>query len=142
MKPNAKSVLLILLLTARVTSQATVDFYSSKPDHLWNRLYSGLFVRTGGGAVFDDLMDPMFVQDAKDFRTGESNAAATALLREFADNREALAQMTPLRRAMMQRDLLAMFHLVPRVAEGQREMTAEERAISARVWSGRSAMSR
>lgn len=131
MKLDSKFVLLILLLTARVSTQAAVDFYSPNPDHLWNRLYSGLFVRTGGGAVFDDLMDPMFVQDAKDFRTGESNAAATALLREFADSREALGQMTPLQRAVMQRDLLAMFHLVPRAVDGQREMTAEERNLCA-----------
>ena len=130
MNPSAKTVLLIALLAARLTSHAAVDFYSPNSDHLWNRLYSGLFVRTSGGVVFEDLMDPQFYHDGVHFRSGESNAAAVAMLREFAENRGAPGQVTPLQRAVMQRDLLAMFHWVRQAVQGQREFTPEERNLA------------
>ncbi len=106
------SILAIVIASACLSSHAAVDFYSADANHLWNRLYSGLFVRTAGGVVFDDLMDAHFSRETQQFRSGETNTAAIALLREFVENRDALGQVTPLQRAVMQRDLLAMFHFV------------------------------
>ncbi len=128
MKLIAKFIFLFLLCA---TCHGAVDFYSPDANHLWNRLYSRLFVRTGSGVVLDDLMDPSFVRDSPNFREGEVNAAAVGLLREFAGNRETLGQMSPLQRAVMQRDLLSLFHLVPRAVESRREMNPEERNLCA-----------
>lgn len=102
----------IAIAAACMSSQAAVDFYSPDANRLWNRLYTGLFVRTAGGVVFDDLMDSHFSRETQQFRSGETNTAAIALLREFVENRDALGRVTPLQRAVMQRDLLAMFHFV------------------------------
>jgi len=109
-----RCVLLALLAATCLTSHAAVDFYSPDANHIWNRLYSGLFVRTSGSAVFDDLMDPCFLRETQQFLSGEANTAAIALLREFVENRDALGQESPLQRAVMQRDLLGMFHWVQR----------------------------
>ncbi len=104
----------VLLAATCLTSHAAVDFYSPDANHLWNRLYSGLFVRTSGSAVFDDFMDPTFLRETEQFLSGEANTAAIALLSEFVENRDALGQESPLQRAVMQRDLLGMFHWVLR----------------------------
>lgn len=90
--------------------EAAIDFYSPDASHVWNRLYAGLFVRTAGDQVFDDWMDPIFSRETIHFLSGESNAKTLALLAEFAKDRDAHEGATPLQRAVMQRDLLAMFH--------------------------------
>ena len=128
MKLTAKLILLFLLCG---TSHGAVDFYSPDSNHLWNRLYSMLFVRTGSGVVLDDLMDHSFMRGSPNFREGEANAGAVGLLREFAGNRETLGQMSPLQRAVMQRDLLSLFHLEQRAVEGRREINPEERNLHA-----------
>lgn len=118
MKPILQAIgrrlLLIIAVTAAscLNSRAAVDFYSPDANHIWNRLYSCLFVRTSGSAAFDDLMDPTFLHETQQFLSGEANTAAIALLREFVENRDALGQESPLQRAVMQRDLLGMLHWV------------------------------
>lgn len=96
----------LLLAVSNPVAQAAMDLYSPDPGHLWNRVHDQLMVRTVAGVVVDDPLDPPF-------RMGEGRASpeqAVALLREFSADRKALAAMGPLRRALMQRDLLALFH--------------------------------
>ncbi len=107
---SALAVTAVVLGYACLDTQAEVDFYSPDANHVWNRLYSGLFVRTAGDKVFDEWMDPLFSRETDHFLSGDSNINATALLDEFVKDRGALAQATPLQRAVMQRDLLCMFH--------------------------------
>ena len=127
--PSKISVLLILLATTCLTSRAAVDIYSPDSNHLWNRLYAALIVREKDGEPLDDLIDAPFWFDTKHLLSGESNTRAVALLREFVENRDVLDKMSPLQRAVMQRDLLAVFHWV----SGKREKptdTAEQRSLA------------
>lgn len=132
---GAIALLLAFVLPAvgqELRAQRTGGIYSPDSDHLWNRLYSDLFVRTVGSHVFDDLLDPLFYRKDNHFLAGESNTRALALLGEFVGDRNVLAQMTPLQRAVMQRDLLAMFHWVhsaQRSQEREKLKTALARAI-------------
>ncbi|MGI8601759.1 MAG: hypothetical protein ACR2OZ_02035 [Verrucomicrobiales bacterium] len=121
-----RSVLVLLLAATCLTGQSAVDFYSPDSSHLWNRLYSGLIVRTKDGVVLDDLLDPPFWAATRHLLTGESHTNALALLREFAEDRDALRQMTPLQRAVMQRDLIAMFHWVEKTPMGLPDFTPEQ----------------
>ncbi|MEK6249838.1 MAG: hypothetical protein N2C12_16760, partial [Planctomycetales bacterium] len=80
---NALAVTAVFLSCSCLGSLGAVDFYSPGESHVWNRLYSGLFVRTAGDQVFDDWMDPLFSRETNHFLTGESNTKAVALLGEF-----------------------------------------------------------
>lgn len=122
------TVTLVLLSGSCFGTQAAVDFYSPASDHIWNRLYSSLFVRTAGDQVFDDWMDPLFSRETNHFLTGESNTKTIALLGDFEKDRNALAHATPLQRAVMQRDLFAMFHWA-RSFEKESENTPERKKL-------------
>lgn len=125
---NARTVTTVLLICSCLGTQAAVDFYSAASNHVWNRLYSGLFVRTAGDQVFDDWMDPLFSRKTDHFLTGDSNTKTVALLGEFEKDRNALGHATPLHRAVMQRDLLAMFHWA-RYFEKKSENTPERKKL-------------
>lgn len=126
---GALVVTAVLLACTCMGALGAVDFYSPKPSHVWNRLYSALFVRTAGEQVFDDWMDPLFSRETNHYLTGESNARTVALLGEFENDLNALAQVSPLQRAVMQRDLLAMFHWV-RYFEKSSENTPERKKLT------------
>lgn len=123
---------LALSLNCCFAAEPTVTFYSSDPAHLWNRLYAALMVRTTlDGIVQDDLLDPPLWSATKHLLTGESNRRAVALLTEFAHDRERLAEMKPIHRALMQRDLLGVFCWLMAGGYGpQRVHAPEHRALA------------
>jgi len=96
-----------------------LSLYDKDPHHLWNRLYAALMMRAPvgktqnrapeGKAQPPDLLDP---QSREVFLSGPGNTETVALLGEFVKSGPRPEVMSTLQRAVMQRDLLAIFHLV------------------------------
>lgn len=85
--------------------------YASDPHHLWNRLHRVLFVRKGPDGVeygFDQL-DPLLWLRTKYLLQGSSHTNAVAVLDEFLSAHGEALIRDPLKRAMLQRDLWAVF---------------------------------
>lgn len=85
--------------------------YNARPEHIWNRLYRHLCVReTAAGREFGyDSLDPLLWNETKYLRSGSSSERAIALLDEFISTRAERLINDPLKRALMQRDLWAVF---------------------------------
>jgi hypothetical protein len=85
--------------------------YDSAPAHLWNRLHCALFVRTTpkGEEYGLDELDPLLWGETKHLLTGSSYQQAIKLLDEFSSLNGAVLIADPLKRAMLQRDLWAIF---------------------------------
>src|SRR5204863_164615 len=78
--------------------------------------------------AFDDLIDPPFYTETTHLLSGEPHAAALALLREFTGDVATLREMSPLKRAVMQRDLIALVHWIAH-AKASPEQQALARAL-------------
>jgi hypothetical protein len=103
----------------------TVDIYDADKDHLWNRLHAALYVRlTTTRGPNEELvpqdhperhayeLDPMLWQQSRYLLTGPGHKPAVAVLDEFlAKNGEKVIK-DPLKRALLQRDLWALFDSV------------------------------
>ncbi|MDB6071693.1 MAG: hypothetical protein JWL81_2864 [Verrucomicrobiales bacterium] len=84
--------------------------YDKDPGHLWNRLHAALTMRAPEGKVQPpDLLDP---QSREVFLSGPVNTETVALLREFLKSNSKALGMSDLQHAVMQWDLLAIFHLM------------------------------
>ncbi|HEX8149700.1 MAG TPA: hypothetical protein VF591_21150 [Pyrinomonadaceae bacterium] len=86
--------------------------YDADPGHLWNRLYRSLYLRTArdGREFGRDEVDPLlWVGTSEHLLVGESYARASACLEEFVDARAERLVTDPLKRALLQRDLWAVF---------------------------------
>ena len=95
--------------TLQRTNPAPVAIYDNDPNHLWNRVHSELLVQPmEAKAAGRDLLDPLFKWQENPLRDADTSAKAVALLGEFV--KADAASMSPLQRAVMQRDLLAVFH--------------------------------
>ena len=91
----------------RAEAAPPVSLYDKDPLHLWNRLSPALIARAPEGKVVPpDLLDPPHFDL---LLAGSGNQEAVTLLGEFIKE-PAPGTMTPLHRAVMQRDLLAAFH--------------------------------
>lgn len=108
------------------------SLYDKDPQHLWNRLYSALMMAAPEGeSTPADLLDP---QSRDLLVDGAGNRVAVALLREFVMGGPRPETLSVLQRAVMQRDMLAVFHLVAhRDGPGVpgKAWTAPERELSA-----------
>jgi hypothetical protein len=85
--------------------------YDSRPGHLWDRLYRHFYVRTTprGAAFGYDSLDPLLWPETKHLRSGLSYKQAVSLLDEFLNERGERLVTDTLKRAMLQRDLWAIF---------------------------------
>jgi hypothetical protein len=85
--------------------------YDSNPDHLWNRLHRAFYVRTArnGEEYGHDELDPLLWAETKHLLAGPSHQQAIKLLDEFLSVNGAALITDPLKRAMLQRDLWAIF---------------------------------
>src|SRR5262247_2312887 len=85
--------------------------YDSNPDHLWNRLHRAFYVRTArnGEENGHDELDPLLWDRTKHLLVGPSHQQAIKLLDEFLSVNGAALITDPLKRAMLQRDLWAIF---------------------------------
>lgn len=94
-----------------VNGESVWNIYDPAPEHLWNRLFHLLYGRkTPKGAEYGrDSLDPLYWAETTYLLEGPSHEQAIQLLDEFlATNGETLIA-DPLKRAMFQRDLWAIF---------------------------------
>ena len=85
--------------------------YDSDPEHVWNRLYAALFVRTGpdGRQYGVDSLDIPYWANTRHLLEGDSQTRALAVLDEFLKKHQEKLFADPLKRAVLQRDLWALF---------------------------------
>jgi hypothetical protein len=95
----------------RASAAPLRDLYDPNPDHIWNRLYRGLFIRVGrdGREYGYDALDPLLWSETKYLLSGPSNKLAIKLLDEFLETGAERLIKDPLKRAILQRDLWAVF---------------------------------
>lgn len=85
--------------------------YDSDPKHLWNRLHETLFARTASDnkTYGLDELDLLYWRTTKHLLEGPSHPKALAILDEFIDSHGEKLIQDPLKRALLQRDLWALF---------------------------------
>ena len=86
--------------------------YDADAGHLWNRLYRSLYLRTArdGREYGRDELDPLLWWGTKEHLLGgDSHTRASACLEEFIETRGERLVTDPLKRALLQRDLWAVF---------------------------------
>jgi hypothetical protein len=89
----------------------SVAIYDENPSHIWNRLYAALRVRedSQGDRYGEDSLDPMLWQQSTHLLTQPSNGLALRVLDEFLHAHAETLLQDPLKRAMLQSDLWAVF---------------------------------
>jgi hypothetical protein len=104
--------------------------YSSAPNDPWNRVHRALFVRTDangreeGGAALDPLLWPQSTY----LEHGPKHAEIVAALDAFLDSKAASLVRDPVRRAVFQRDLWAVFDWLSQESPPQSSEAKDERA--------------
>jgi hypothetical protein len=85
--------------------------FDPNPRHPWNRLYHLLYSRTAmDGTDYDqESLEPLFLPTSKFLSEGGSHEQAIAALDEFLEQRAYERINDPLKRAILQRDLWAVF---------------------------------
>lgn len=88
-----------------------VTIFDSDPHHIWNRTYSCLLLRHSGiGREFGaDALDPLLWPETHHLLRGSSHRGALACLDEFLRNHGENSVQDPPKRAILQRDLWAVF---------------------------------
>lgn len=104
---RAMPVLLLLLNVC----QADEGLFDSDPNHPWNRLHRQLHTRTlpDGKLYSPEGLEPNFVRRAEFLTQGESHRQAIQLLDDFLEHDTGKLVADPLKRAILQRDLWAIF---------------------------------
>jgi hypothetical protein len=98
--------------TAASPSQPSkVAIYDADSEHLWNRLYAALYVRTAddGQAYGLGDLDPLLWENSSYLLTEPRYQEVLRLLNEFLDGRGEQLIVHPLKRALFQHDLWAVF---------------------------------
>jgi hypothetical protein len=104
-----------------------LTIFDSDPNHIWNQTYTCLFVRqsTDGKEYGADALDPLLWDNTQYLLTGDSHRRALACLDEFLRSHGERAVEDPLERAILQRDLWAVFDWTARnddLPEQRREL--------------------
>jgi hypothetical protein len=97
--------------TAHATSQSTEGPYSSAPNHPWNRVHRALFVRTDANGHEEGIaaLDPLLWSQSTYLEHGPKHTEIVEALDAFLDSKAASLVRDPVRRAVFQRDLWAVF---------------------------------
>jgi hypothetical protein len=92
-------------------SQIQVTTYDSNSSHLWNRLYAALLVREdrNGHQYGEDSLDPFLWYETEYLLSQPSHQRALDVMDEFLQLHSEDQVRDPLKRAMLQRDLWAIF---------------------------------
>jgi hypothetical protein len=95
----------------RLSVSTPQTVYDSNPDHLWNRLHRAFYVRMArnGEEYGHDELDPLLWSETKHLLIAPSHQHAIKLLDEFLSVNGSALVTDPLKRAMLQRDLWAIF---------------------------------
>ncbi len=90
-----------------------VTVYDPDPNHLWNRLHEAIYVRLDGAAADEPgELDPLLWQHSPFLEKNERSDRAVAVLDEFIAKRGDKLIADPGKRALLQRDLWALFDTV------------------------------
>ena len=97
--------------TPNTLNEVQWDIYSPDPQHLWNRLFRQLYRRTtNDGREFGwDALDPLLWHDTKYLLGGTSYQQTISVLDEFLSTKGENLITDPLKRAIFQRDMWAVF---------------------------------
>jgi hypothetical protein len=89
----------------------SVAVYDGNPANVWNRLYAALRVRedSRGNRYGEDSLDPMLWRESDHLLAQPSHGRALHVLDEFLQTHAENMIQDPLKRAMLQRDLWAVF---------------------------------
>jgi len=91
--------------------QAEESLFDSDPKHVWNRLHRHLYARTTpDGQLYDqEGLEPVFVRRSRFLTEGVTHREALERLDEFLEQNAETFIDDPLKRAILQRDLWAVF---------------------------------
>ena len=117
---------LIILLMGAASAPPAVTVYAESPQHIWNRLHQRFFVRTAwdGTTYGADELDPLLWLETKYLLSGPSHQQALAELNQFLSSHAEHQIADPLKRAMFQRDMWAVFDWLESAENGSPESRA------------------
>ena len=100
---------------------SSTAIFDPSPDHLWNRLYAALIVRQDrdGNRYGEDSLDPLLWLNSHHLLEPRSHARAIRVLDEFLQKHGEMQIGDPLKRAMLQHDLWAIFDWTTQQSKGQ-----------------------
>lgn len=106
--------------------------YDADPNHIWNRLYRSLYLRVAGdGREYGyDELDPLVWYSTKYLFSGPAYQQAINTLDDFLATHAERSISDPLKRAMLQRDLWAIFDWT---SEGDYSPSAARRELEIRL---------
>jgi hypothetical protein len=112
--------------------QSTWSVYDTDPNHLWNRVFRQLYRRTtlDGTEYGSEELDPLLWFDTTYLLNGSSHLQAVEVLDEFLSTHAEDLIRSPLKRAMFQRDLWAVFDWLAFQAE---PYPSERQALETRL---------
>ncbi|HEX3251186.1 MAG TPA: hypothetical protein VHS05_17255 [Pyrinomonadaceae bacterium] len=98
-------------VSENANASETWTLYDPDPNHIWNRVYRTLYRRESrdGHEYGYDELDPLLWAQTKYLLTDPANRQAVAVLDEFLSTHGEKAINDPLKRALLQRDLWAIF---------------------------------
>lgn len=102
---------LVLAACAKADTVEGDTIYNSNPDHLWNRLNRTLFLRTAldGQQYGLNELDILYWYRTTNLLAGVSHQRALSVLDEFINQHGERLIDDPLKKALLQRDLWALF---------------------------------
>jgi hypothetical protein len=117
------------------SAEKDAALYDPNPAHLWNRLYDALLVREdpAGAKYGEDSVDPLLWLNSEHLLAEPSHGRAMRVLDEFLQMHAENQIHDPVKRAILQRDLWAVFDWSaqqepardrPRYVEEKRELQA------------------
>ena len=137
MRRIVTSLLLIALMVAfcelaasPAPSEISTTIYDSNPSHVWNRLYAALLIREDrrGTQFGADSLDPLLWPETERLLAEPSHQLALRVLDEFLQTHAENLIHDPIKRALLQRDLWAVFDWsVEQFASRDRPQYAKEK---------------
>lgn len=117
------------------TASFSIAVYDENPSHIWNRLYAALWVRrdSQGTRYGEDSLDPMLWGQSTHLLSGPSHVTALRVLDEFLRTHAENVIQDPVKRAMLQRDLWAVFDWSVQQYPGLPEYRDEKRELQNRL---------
>jgi hypothetical protein len=110
-RSNVRQKTSTLLRSENANVSESWTLYDADPNHIWNRLYRTFYRRESrdGHEYGYDELDPLLWVQTKYLLTDPSNRQALTVLSEFLSTHGEKAINDPLKRALLQRDLWAIF---------------------------------
>jgi hypothetical protein len=96
---------------ASESAEKSISLYDPNPAHIWNRLYDALLLREdpAGGRYGEDSLDPLLWLNSEHLLAQPSHQRALRVLDEFLQTHAENQIRDPVKRAVLQRDLWAVF---------------------------------